>query len=134
MSKAYTLWHDAPALTANTTMDGTSGTIVQLGEPVTEDVYIVRMSFRAVGENIPTVARWFINNGGPTTTAANNTFAGEVVLPATAAIDQALAYAPVDITTDLELPAKFKLLFTLGKTLANGYRVTAYGSSFYRAV
>jgi hypothetical protein len=47
--------------------------------------YIRRLHFKAIGTNVQTVARIFINNGSANTTAANNRLFDDIQLPATSA-------------------------------------------------
>lgn len=43
--------------------------------------YVERLRFKALGTNVPSVARVFLNNGSTPGTATNNQFYGEVSLP-----------------------------------------------------
>jgi hypothetical protein len=72
-----------PVVTANTTKDLTSGTAYLSFTASATGGYVQRMRFRALGTNVATVARIFINNGGVTGTTDNNTLWDEISLPAT---------------------------------------------------
>lgn len=120
-----------PLKTANTNMDG-SGTLTTI---FTADAAnggrVDRISFRAVGTNVATVARVFVNNGS-TSNNTNTSLITEITLPATTA---AAAAALADVTISgtpfpLVLPPGYKLMVTLGTTVAAGYRVAAYGGKY----
>ncbi len=118
----------ATLTTANTAKDGTGTVGVIHNEPV--EMYIDRVVFRALGTNVATVARLFINNGDPNSDAAANALFDEITLPATT-LDETAALTEQIITTDLWLPANYRLLVTLGTTVVAGYRVTAGAGPYY---
>ncbi len=51
--------------------------------------YIKKLRFQAIGTNVASVARIYINNGSTNGTATNNSFYGQVSLPATTATQSA---------------------------------------------
>ena len=67
---------------ANTNKDGT-GTVATILTGATNGSQPHVLKFRPLGTNVATVARVFVNNGGATSTAANNTLFQEVTLPET---------------------------------------------------
>jgi hypothetical protein len=87
---------------------------------------IVGLRFKAKGSNVVTVARIFINNGSTPGTAANNSFFGEISLPATTA--SATASTPeIDYyfpAGHIDLPPGFKIIVGLGTTVAAGWVCT----------
>jgi hypothetical protein len=86
-----------PGVTANTTMDLTSGTIygpIAIGN--TNGTRIDYLRLRALQANVVTVCRVWINNGSATATAANNALFTEFTCPVTAAAPAA-ALAEVTI-------------------------------------
>jgi hypothetical protein len=85
-----------------------------------------------VGTNVATVLRIFINNGSTAATKANNTLYAEVTCPATT-LSEVAALADVVITAPyfpLALPPGYRLLASIGTTVAAGLRVSAYGGKY----
>jgi hypothetical protein len=114
--------------TANTAKDGT-GAVAFLIKADTQDLYVDRVIFMAIGSNVATVARIFINNGRDHAVASNNTPFMEETLAATT-LDEAAAFAVESVATDLWLPKGYRLMFTLGTTVAAGVRGLALGGSY----
>jgi hypothetical protein len=119
------------AVTANTTTDLTSGTIY--GPIFTADAtnggYVQKIRFRALGTNVATVARVWINNGSSTGTAANNTLYDEISLPGTTS-SQTSALANYELALNFALPAGYAIYVTLGTTVAAGYDISVIGGSY----
>jgi len=111
-----------PVKTANANRDGT-GTVNTLYTGGANGSSISKISFRSAGTNVETVARIFMNNGSTNTTAANNILIAEVALPATSA-SQVGASPPVDIKGPDFLPAGYKVLVTIGTTVAGGWFIS----------
>jgi hypothetical protein len=117
---------------ANTAMDGTGTVVTIFTADATNGSRVEMVRARALGTNVKTVMRVFINNGSTNTTAANNTLWAELALPATTAdnddplADQYLQapYFP------LVLQPGYKLIVTLGTAVAAGYNVTAVGGDY----
>src|SRR6266702_4523631 len=73
----------APTLTTGSnTYDGTNGNAA-LVYTSGAGGFTQRLRFKAIGTNVATVARIFLNNGSSAGTATNNSFYGEISLPAT---------------------------------------------------
>lgn len=121
--------------TANTAKDGT-GTVALIFTAGANGARVERVRARAVGTNVATVLRIFINNGSDPTTAANNVLYAEKTIAATTLIETAeLVLNELPTTTDttafpLVLPPNYRLYATIGTTVAAGLRVTAIGSSY----
>jgi hypothetical protein len=84
---------------------------------------IAGIRFKAKGSNVASVARVFVNNGTTPGTATNNSFIGEVSLPATTAIATA---ATVDMDYYfpggyIDLQAAFTIIVGLGTTVSAGW-------------
>jgi len=90
---------------------------------------VYRLRFKAGGTNVATVARIYINNAAAPTTATNNTFYGEVSLPATTAIATA-ATVEIDYPMSLPLPAGWRIYVGLATAVAAGWVVTAVAGDF----
>lgn len=108
--------------TAAADYDGTTATHnkVVFTADATNGGFIQRLRFKAKGTNTASVARIFINNGSTPATAANNSFYGEITLPATTASAVA-ATMDLDYNLNIALPAGFKILVGLGTTVAAGW-------------
>ena len=91
--------------------------------------YVQRLRFQATGTNTASVARIYINNGSTNTTATNNTFYGQVSLPATTAINTA-ATVEVDYPMSFALNPGFRIYVGLGTTVAAGWICMAIGGKY----
>ncbi len=124
-------------LAANTAKDGT-GTVVTVFTSGTNGSRIDQIKVRALGTNVATVMRFFVNNGSANTTATNNSLIHEVTLAATT-LSEVAALADNDITitkgSDIAvpipfLPAGYKINIAIGTTVAAGYQVTVHGADY----
>ena len=115
---------------ANTAKDAASGTVYTVyTADATEGGYLDSITVMPRGTNVATVLRLFINNGGATTTAANNAYIGNYTMPATTNSETA-ALAVMDIGLDIAMPPGYRLLCTIGAAVAAGFDVTAYGGKY----
>lgn len=120
---------------ANTAKDGTGTVLTIFTADATNGGRVDRIRARALGTNVATVLRVFINNGSTPATAANNTLWAEATLPATT-LSEVGALAVVEIPNGsdagfpLVLPPGYKLNVTLGTAVAAGYAVTAAGGKY----
>lgn len=134
-SKAGQISYSATITAANTAKDGT-GTVATIFTAGVDGARVERVRVRANGTNVATVLRIFINNGGATTTAANNVLYAEMTLPATTLSEvAALATQELPNTVDatafpIVLPAGYRLTATIGTAVAAGVQVSAIGSSY----
>lgn len=117
-----------PIKTANTAKDGTGtiNTIFTAGANGS-NVYFIR--FVPQGNNTASVARLFINNGSTHATVANNVPWKEISLPATT-LTEVAAHDELVIPCQLFLPAGYKLLATIGTTVADGWRICVEGRDY----
>jgi hypothetical protein len=118
-----------PLKTANTAKDGTGTVLTVFTADATNGSFVQRIRFRAAGTNIATVARVFINNGSTQATIANNTLWDEITLTATT-LSETSALATYELPLNFALNPGYKLLVTLGTTVAAGYRVTVIGGNY----
>jgi hypothetical protein len=122
-------WDTAGALTtANTAKDGT-GTVQILWTAESEGSYLEKVICCARGTNVASVLRLWVNNGGATTTAANNKLLTEVSLPATT-LSEVAAQPDVAKLLDLKLPATYRIIAAIGTTVAAGWDVSISGGHF----
>lgn len=120
--------------TANTAKDGT-GTVVTVFTAGADGARLDAIKIRALGTNVATVVRFFINNGGANSTPTNNTLFHEVTAAATT-LSEVAALADIVVKFDnvslpqVVLPAGYKINVTIGTTVAAGLQVTAFGGSY----
>jgi hypothetical protein len=86
-------------------------------------------AIKSLGTNVAAVLRIFINNGSTPGTAANNTFYGEVSLPATTASTTA-GTVEVDYPMNVRLPAGFRVYAGLGAAVAAGWNCVAVAGQY----
>lgn len=117
-----------PLATANTAKDGT-GTAPVLFTAGANGSRLDTVKVKAKGTNVATVLRLFLNNGSDPATAGNNTLYMESTIAATTLSEVALL-AETELALDLALPAGYKILVTIGTTVAAGLQVTAVGGDY----
>jgi len=118
----------ATLTTANTAKDGT-GTVATVYTAGTEGSRVDRIKVRALGTNVQTVLRIFINNGLTNATPANNSLYMERTIPATT-LSETTELMDVIVPLDIALPAGYKINCTIGTTVAAGLAVTCEGGNF----
>ena len=114
--------------TANNVYNGT-GTVVTLATGGTNGTRIDYIKARALGTNVATLVRFFINNGSDTTVATNNTLFMERALSASTASATAET-ADYTIPMNIALPAGYKITAVLGTTVASGWQFTTVGGDY----
>jgi hypothetical protein len=120
-----------PGLTANTTTDLTAGTIygpVFTGKAV-DGSRLDYIKVRALGTNVATVVRIWINNGSATGTAANNALFLERTLAATTA-SQTAELPDITLPLNLSVPAGYRIYATFGTAVAAGYHLTSVAGDY----
>lgn len=126
-----------PITAAMTTATAYNGTDANVSLVFTADAtnggYIQRLRFKAsltAGNNAATVARIFINNGSTNGTATNNTFYGEVSLPAVTQTANA-ATVDIDYPINIALPPNYRIYVGLGTAPAGGgWTVTTIAGAY----
>ena len=91
--------------------------------------FLQRIRAKAGGTNVASVARFFINNGAAYTTATNNSFYGELSLPATTAI-ATTATIELDYLFNFALPPGFRIYVGLGTAVAAGWAFTPVAGKY----
>lgn len=120
----------APTLTTGSnTYDGTNAAAALVFTAGAGGSFIQRLRFKAIGTNIATVARIFINNGSTHTTATNNSFYGEISLPATTAAS-ATATVDEDYVMNIAINGAFTIYVMLATTVAAGWVVTPVAGQY----
>jgi hypothetical protein len=120
-----------PGVTANTTTDLTSGTIYGPIETAgaVEGARVDFIKVRALGTNVATVIRIWINNGSATGTAANNTLYLERTLSSTT-VSQTAEQPDIILPLNISLPAGYRLYATFGTAVAAGFHLTSVGGDY----
>lgn len=118
----------AAITTATGDFTGVSANHARLFTAGADGSRIVGIHFEALGTNVQTVARIYINNGGSQTTASNNAIVGQLTLPATttsntSAIGSSDYYFPGPAGY-ADLPPGFTVWVGLGTTVASGWEIT----------
>ena len=124
--------------TANTAKDGT-GSAAVLFTAGANGSRIDQIKVRPIGTNVATVLRLFINNGSDAEVATNNVLVHEVTVPA-CTLSEVAALADLDVLINKGnydvfvpipfLPAGYKILATIGTTIAAGIKVTVFGGDY----
>ena len=131
-TKGSIQWNPAILNTANTAKDGT-GTVatVATGNAAGNAAgnLIQKLVARALGTNVATVLRVFINNGSTNATALNNSLIAEMTLPATT-LSEVAALPDYVLPLDLILPAGYKINCTIGTAVAAGFALTVMGGEY----
>jgi hypothetical protein len=125
-------WTTSAMTVANTTTNLTGGTIyLAFTADATNGGYVQRIRFRTLGSNSnATVARIWINNGGVTTTADNNTLFDEITLPTTT-VSQVAAQANYELPLNFALPPGDRIYITLGTAPTSaGWQATVIGGKY----
>ena len=115
--------------TGSNSYDGTSAQVTLLFTASANGSYIRKLRFKAIGTNIASLARIWINNGSTNGSATNNEFYGEVSLPATTAMDTT-ATLEIDYPMELALNPSFRLYWVIATTVAAGWICVAEGGQY----
>ena len=120
-----------PGLTANTTTDLTAGTIYGpiFTADATDGSRLDFIKVRALGTNVQTVIRIWVNNGSVTTTAANNALYLERTLNATT-VSQTAELPDIILPMSISLSAGYRVYATFGTAVAAGFHLTAIGGDY----
>ena len=121
-------------LAAAAATDGTTATLLFAAD-ATNGGRVDRIIVKALGTNVASVLRIFVNNGGAVGTATNNTLVAEANLVATtasavAAITPVIIPGSGDTTFPMVLPPGYRLYAALGTTVAAGYAIAAIGGKY----
>jgi hypothetical protein len=114
---------------ANTNVDGT-GTVITVFTAGANGGYLRRLRAKALGTNVATVLRIFINNGSSQGTATNNVLWGELTLNATASSASAANAPDYEYPMNLVLPAGYVVNVCLGTAVSGGWIVSAEGGNY----
>lgn len=125
-------------LTANTATDGTGSQVTVFTAGINGSK-IDQIKVRALGTNVATVLRFFINNGSDNSIASNNSLAHELAIAATT-LSQVAALPDVDVTIpkntgEVAVPIPYlapgyKINVTVGTSIAAGLQITVHGADY----
>ncbi len=120
-----------PGVTANTTKDLTSGTIYGpiFTADATDGSRLDFIKLRALGTNVATVIRIWINNGSATGTAANNALYLERTISSTT-VSETAELPDIILPLGISIPAGYKIYATFGTAVAAGFHLTAVGGDY----
>lgn len=120
-----------PGLAANTTTDLTAGTIYGpiFTADATDGSRLDFIKVRALGTNVATVIRLWINNGAATTTATNNALYLERSLSSTT-VSQTAEQPDIILPMGISLAAGYRVYATFGTAVAAGFHLTAIGGDY----
>jgi len=122
-------WNNTALAAANTAMDGTGTVTSVFTADATNGGFVAKLIARALGTNVATVARIFLNNGSANTTAANNILIGEMTLPATTA-SASSALPAFEYPLNFALPPGYKINVTIGTAVAAGLVFSVIGGKY----
>ena len=122
-------WATAALSTANTAKDGTGTVATVFTADATNGCFIHKLVARALGTNVATVLRVFVNNGSANTTAANNALFTEATLAATT-LSETAAQSAYELPLNLALPAGYRINCTVGTAVAAGYMLSVVGGKY----
>jgi hypothetical protein len=92
--------------------------------------FVEGLRFTPNGTNVASVARIFINNGAANTTAANNTYIGDLALPATTANAAGITGPVLFFPLGFVIDQAFKIYVGLGTAVAAGWSVTPMAGKY----
>lgn len=122
-----------PVKTGNAAVDGTAGVTTVFAATTSgsggNGAYVRKLLVRAVGTNVATVVRIYLNNGSANATAANNVLIDELSLPATTA-SASQALPTFEIPLEFAIPAGYKVMISLGTTIAAGIVAAVIGGEY----
>lgn len=120
-----------PGLTANTSKDAASGTLYGpiFTADATDGSRLDFIKLRALGTNVATLMRVFINNGSVTTTAANNALFIERAIASTT-VSETSEQPDIIVPLNISLPASYRIYVTFATAVAAGFHVTGVGGDY----
>lgn len=114
---------------ANTNLDGTGTVATIFTADATNGSRVDEVVLEALGTNVATVVRLFVNNGTTNATAANNSLVYEQAVVANT-LSQTAASTRYVIPLNIALPPGYKINCTIGTAVAAGIQATAKGGHY----
>lgn len=128
-SKAGAIGQTTGITAAQNTYDGAGANDTLVFTAGADGAFVQRLRFKAKGANTASVARVYLNNGSAQGTAGNNTFYGEISLPATTA-SAVVATPDIDYVLNFAIPATWRIYVGLGTAVAAGWTVTTVAGAY----
>ena len=116
-------------LTAANDYTGISASNVLLHTAGTDGSFVDRVVMKALGTNVASLARVYINNGAVNTTATNNMLFAEIPLPATTS-SAVTPTQDIVLPLNLKLDPNFKLYIGIETTVAAGWQAACLAGQF----
>ena len=115
---------------ANTAKDGTGTVQTIFTADATNGGFVDQIRLQAAGSNTQTVMRFFVNNGSSNGTATNNSFVGEIGLPATVLSETQPVHGEIVIPVGVAMPAGYKINMTISTSVSAGWAATVIGGKY----
>lgn len=115
--------------TANTAKDGTGTVVTVFTADATEGGFLKKLLVNAMGTNVATALRVWMNNGSTNATAANNTLLGSYTIAATT-LSEVAALTITEIPLEIAIPPGYVINITIGTTVVAGLHVAALGGKY----
>lgn len=109
--------------------DGTGALTLVFTSKAVDGSRVDYLKVRALGTNVATVMRVFINNGLDQTIAGNSGLFMERTIPATT-LSETAELADNYIPLDIALPADYRIYVAIGTAVAAGLKVTVIGGDY----
>lgn len=116
-------------LTAANDYTGISASNVIMHTAGVDGSFVDRVVLKALGTNVASLARIYINNGSVNTTATNNMLFAEIPLPATTS-SQTTPTQDVVLPLNLRLDPAFRLFIGIETTVAAGWQAVCLAGQF----
>ena len=115
----------------NNTFDMSTGTSASLFVAGTSGSYVNKIRVKPSGSTAATVLRFFLNNGGVTTTSTNNSLYAELSLPAITS-NATLAQNDFEVPLNIAIPASYAIYGVSGTApgAGTGFEVTTVGGDY----
>ncbi len=121
-------WGPTVVSVANVNYDGT-GTTVLVFTAGANGARVDALKVKALGTNVATVLRVFVNNGSTPATAANNALFAEQTIAATTA-SQTAALADTEIPLNISLEPGQRIYCSVGTAISAGLMVSTVGGDY----
>lgn len=120
---------DVVLTTGNNNYDGTNAAVTLVYTAGANGSFAQKLTCKAIGSNVATVIRLFVNNGSTNGTAANNIFFTEFTLAITTASAVAVTQT-YEFALNKILAPNTKIYAVLATTVAAGYAISIDGGDY----
>jgi hypothetical protein len=109
--------------------DMTSGASSSLFTAGASGSYVSKIRIKPSGSTVATVLRFFINNGGSTTVATNNTLYAEISIPAIT-VSTTLAQNDFEVPLNIAIPGSYSIYGIASAFTTGGFEITTIGGNY----